>query len=126
MAKRKIIQFDPFAEENITPEIVAARENAKPRRRRYASEQQRRNATGSVTIDEYEWLQEWTAELDREIENVTVSNVIAALVRVAQQDAETRDKVADLLFQEQVDAVLEKLQGANPKITAQVVQNLAD
>ena len=35
MTKRKIIQFDPFAEENITPEIVAARENAKPRRRRY-------------------------------------------------------------------------------------------
>ena len=126
MAKRKIIQFDPFAAENITPEIEKARENAKPRRRRYESEQQRRNATGSVTVAEYDWLQEWTAELDRDIDNVKVTNVVAALVRLAQQDEETRSKVAEMLFQEQVETVLEKLQRANPKITAQVVQNLAD
>jgi len=47
--RKKIIQFDPFAADNITPEIETARRNAKPRRR--VAPYHREHKTVSASVD---------------------------------------------------------------------------
>ena len=53
MTKKNIIQFDPFADEHITPEIIAARDNAKPRLAKFKYHREHRTVAISVTVAEH-------------------------------------------------------------------------
>ena len=62
MTKKNIIQFDPFANEHITPEIVSARDNAKPRRARFRYHREHKTIALSITCAEYAQLKAAAAE----------------------------------------------------------------
>jgi len=76
MTKRKnIIQFDPFSDEHITPEIEAARRNAKPRRRVAPYHRRHKTVSASVDSELAEWLDDMAARRE-----VTRSKLIAEIL----------------------------------------------
>ena len=51
MAKAKLIKFDPFSNENITPEIERAKRNARPRSKVYPYHREHKTIAVSVSKD---------------------------------------------------------------------------
>jgi len=89
MAKAKLIKFDPFADENITPEITRAKRNARPRKRKAPYHRQHKTVSASVSNELVAWLDDVAAQ-----SGITRSQLIADVLAQFRADS---DGIEELL-----------------------------